>query len=205
VPALQQWRDLWKAIGRPAPNAVFERLMARYAEPHRQYHTIRHLGECLAKRAEIEATAVQPREVELALWFHDAIYEPQRHDNEQRSADWARSTVLDAGLTAAMGDRVHALVMVTQHDAVPIDTDQRVIVDVDLSILGADADRFDEYERQVRAEYAWVPDFLFRIERRKILAGFLARRCIFNTDQFYRKYEASARANLRRSITQLDG
>jgi predicted metal-dependent HD superfamily phosphohydrolase len=70
---------------------------------------------------------------------------------------------------------VHALVMATGHDAVPQGRDQEVLVDIDLSILGATPARFDEYEQQVRAEYAWVPEFLFRRKRRAILGQFLAR------------------------------
>ena len=95
------------------------------------------------------------------------------------------------------------MVMATRHAAVPPDPDARVLVDVDLSILGAPAARFDEYEAQVREEYAWVPGFIYRRERRKILQGFLARPAIFSTAPFLERYEQQARVNIGRSLGAL--
>jgi predicted metal-dependent HD superfamily phosphohydrolase len=88
---------------------------------------------------------------------------------------------------------------------VPLDTDEKILVDVDLSILGERPERFDEYEDQIREEYAWVPGVVFRARRRKILKAFLARASIFNTRKFVETYEAQARANLERSIKRLRG
>ena len=79
------------------------------------------------------------------------------------------------------------------------------MIDVDLAILGTPAERFDEYERQVRDEYSWVPGFLFRRKRREILTAFLARPHVYNTERFRVRYEAVARANLARSIERLNG
>ena len=147
--------------------------------------------------------AEHPAEVELALWFHDAIYEPKRQDNEAKSADWARDSALSAGVTGDCTERLHALVMATRHEALPQARDEQVLVDIDLSILGAPAARFEEYERQVRQEYAWVPGLVFRSKRRTILQQFLARPAIYSTAAFRERLEASARANLARSIAQL--
>ena len=93
--------------------------------------------------------------------------------------------------------------MVTRHDAVPRETDEEVLVDVDLSILGVEPKRFDEYENQIREEYAWVPSIVFRAKRREILKGFLARPSIYSTRRFLDVYEAQARTNLERAIKQL--
>ncbi|HEY3517689.1 MAG TPA: hypothetical protein VGL98_11645, partial [Gammaproteobacteria bacterium] len=165
--------------------------------------TLRHLEECFAELPAVRADAERPAEVELALWFHDAIYDTTRHDNEQRSAEWARSVVAQAGLDASVGERVAALIMATRHDAVPADADAVVLVDVDLSILGAPPLRFDEYEREVREEYAHVPDALFRRERRKILRRLLERPHLYNTPRMRESHERRARANLERSIARL--
>jgi len=99
---------------------------------------------------------------------------------------------------------VHALVMATRHKAVPSGTDAGILVDIDLSILGAAPERFDQYERQVREEYSWVPDFLFRRERKAILKDFLARRQIFSSASFRDRYEEQARSNIERSLERLD-
>jgi|SRR5262245_4299795 len=202
---LDQWRQMWAALGAPADEALLRELIARYAEPHRKYHTMQHLGECFGKLQELRALADKPAEIELALWFHDAIYDTKRKDNEKKSAQWAQASVLAAGLPAAVGDRVYRLVMTTRHNAVPEAIDEQVLVDVDLSILGASAERFHEYEQQVREEYSWVPAPLFRRERRKVLEDFLKRRTVFQTQQFIAAYEAQARENLSRSVRKLSG
>ena len=137
------------------------------------------------------------------LWFHDAIYGVKRRDNEKKSADWARASALAAGTPAEACNRMHSLVMATRHKAVPRRTDAEILVDVDLSILGAAPERFDQYERQVREEYAWVPDFLFRRERKAILKEFLARPQIFSSTRFRDRYEPQARANIERSLERL--
>jgi len=138
------------------------------------------------------------------LWFHDAIYGVKRRDNEKKSADWARASALAAGTPAEACNRMHSLVMATRHKAVPRGTDAEILVDVDLSILGAAPERFDQYERQVREEYAWVPDFLFRRERKAILKEFLARPQIFSSTHFRDRYEQQARSNIERSLKRLE-
>jgi predicted metal-dependent HD superfamily phosphohydrolase len=174
--------------------ALFRDLVARYREPHRRYHTLQHLEECFARFDELRPLAEHPREVELAIWFHDAIYDTRRSDNETRSAQFAK---------AATGSMlVHDLVTITSHEAVPQPMDAKVLVDVDLWILGAPQPRFDEYEAQVREEYGWVPAFVYRKKRREVLESFAARPAIYNTAPFVQRYEEQARANLARSLTK---
>ncbi len=201
---MARWYALWHGFGRPAPVQEFEALAARFAEPHRRYHTAQHIGECLAHFDSARALCERPQEVEFALWFHDAIYQPRAGDNEEKSAQWARRVMADSGLDAQAQDRVHALIMATCHNALPESQDAGVLVDIDLSILGADAARFDEYENQVRAEYHWVPAFLFRRKRREILQGFLARPSIYSTMHFKNQLEKKARENLARALHKLD-
>ena len=195
MPSPLRWRDLWERWGSRPADGLYEELIARYREPHRKYHTEQHLDECFA---HFDAAPEHPAEVELALWFHDAIYDTRRQDNEEKSAAWARRVC-----PAEAAERVHALVMATRHDAVPSGRDAELLVDIDLSILGAAPERFDEYELQVREEYAWVPGFVFRRKRAEILEGFLARPAIFSTAMFFQALEQAARANLRRSLQQL--
>lgn len=205
MPSIERWHETWRGLGKPAGDAVFHALLDRYREKHRHYHTVQHLDECLAWMPAVATLATHPYEIELALWFHDAIYDVKRQDNEERSADWAKSVVIDAKLAPDCGERVHALIMMTRHNAVPDTIDAQILVDIDLSILGAPPARFDEYERQVRAEYAWVPGLLFRRTRRKILEAFTARARLYSTALFFDRLEAQARANLTRSIAMLGG
>lgn len=203
MPSIDQWNATWQALGVVGSAALrdrFQDLVTRYSEPHRRYHTLHHLDECFAKLAELRSHAERPAEVEVALWFHDAVHDTQSSRNEAESAELAAATVLEAGGSAASAHRIEALVLATRHVAMPTGPDAQVLVDVDLSILGAPAARFDEYERQVREEYAWVPGVVYRRERRKILEAFLARPAIFSTPLFRERYEARARANIERSL-----
>jgi predicted metal-dependent HD superfamily phosphohydrolase len=194
------WSEAWRALGASADDALLAELLARYGEAQRAYHTLQHLGECLVHLARERDGAERPAEVALALWFHDAIYDVQRHDNEARSADWARQAALRAGLAPEVAERLHALVMATRHDVQPVGADARLLVDIDLAILGATPARFAEYERQIRIEYAHVPPAVFEPRRRQILGGFLARDPLYLTAPMRTRLEAAARANLGRAV-----
>ena len=198
------WQQMWRSLGvAGADPALLHALLGRYSEPHRSYHTLRHLDACFANFATLRGQATYPAEVELALWFHDAVYETAVPGNEQASADWAAQALLAAGGAHAAAQRVHALVMTTCHDRVPQTADEKILLDVDLAILGSTSGAFDAYELQVREEYAAVPINQFRARRRRILQQFLERERIYHTGAFHGSHEAQARANLLRSIGQL--
>ncbi len=199
----EAWRRTWRALGAEPPYGSLDELVARYDEPHRAYHARPHLEACLAELVGSGATIEDHPEVALALFFHDAIYDPRAKDNEERSAELAASVLARAGLAPAAGARVAELVLATRHDAVPADEEARLLVDVDLSILGADAETFAAYEREVRQEYAWVPEPAFRAGRAAVLRSFLSRTTIFSTPGFRDRLEGPARANLARSLAAL--
>lgn len=203
---LAAWHEAWLSAGaRTLDAGLHDALIASYQEPRRGYHTLQHLREALALLPRWTAAAPNPARVALALWFHDAVYDPQArgHVNERRSADWARSAAWAAGTSGETADALHALVMATCHDAEPVGPDAQLLVDIDLAILGAAPARFDEYERQVRAEYAHVPDGAFRDGRRRVLQQFLDRPVIYRTAAARHALERRARANLARSIDAL--
>jgi len=192
---LRSWARAWQGGGLPGEGeALRDALLAAWRQPLRHYHTLQHLEECLAGFEAVAALARDPAAVELALWFHDAVYAIPGKDNERRSAEWARDA-LAAG-RSGLGETVASLVMATCHDAAPAPGDAALVVDLDLSILAAAPPRFAEYERQIRAEYAGVPGWLFRRKRRAILQAFLARPAIFTTPALRARHEADARRNL---------
>ena len=202
------WLEAWRELGvaeSPELRHLYRDVLLRYSEPHRHYHTQQHLAECFEKVPDIIALAAHPAEVLVGLWFHDAIYDTQRHDNEQRSADWARSAARELGARAESAQRIHDLIMFTRHSAAPTGVDAQVLVDADLSILGAQPARFQEYETQVRNEYAWVPEAVFRSARARILTEFLGRPHLYCTARFREQYEAQARRNLQHSLESLGG
>jgi predicted metal-dependent HD superfamily phosphohydrolase len=199
---LQLWRDVdgVRAVDR---SAWFERLHAAWSEPHRHYHNLTHLSECLR---ELDAQAAPDKAiVELALWFHDAVYNPRAADNEEQSAELAKQCLQESGASAGSSQRVVQLILATKRHDVSLDSSAPLMVDVDLSILGQPEARFWEYEDQIRKEYRWVPSMLFAPKRAEILEQFLSRKRIYSTDHFFEKYEAQARANLQASIETLRG
>lgn len=175
---------------------LIEELRARYSEPHRSYHNLAHVEHCLREFARVRHFAADPEAVEAAIWFHDAIYDPKAKDNEEQSAHLAL-----AMLPGETGLRVARLIEATKHDGVAADPDAALLCDIDLSILAADEHAFEEYERQVRREYAWVPDEAFARGRSAVLRSFLARQAIYQTEPF-RNLEAPARANLERALAK---
>jgi predicted metal-dependent HD superfamily phosphohydrolase len=202
---LASWQRLWTELGAHTANGgLMNQLMAAYSEGQRHYHTLQHLRECLAHLDASDSLARRPAEVELALWFHDAVYDPRRQDNEARSADWARDSVLAAGCPPVVADRVHALVLATQaHGDATGDSDTQLLLDIDLSILAAAPARFAEYERQIRAEYAHVAEPDFRAGRARLLQGFLSRPSIYLTEAYRAALEQRARANIGQTLAAL--
>lgn len=200
------WHSTWSDLRLPEPEpAVLHEVLRRYAEPHRAYHTAQHLQECRELFQLARTDAEDPGAVQIALWFHDAIYNTHRSDNEDRSAEWAVRVLAGAGASKFLQDSVQSLIHVTAHNTAPGSRDAELTADIDLSILGAAPTRFDEYERQVRHEYAWVPEFAFRRARIGILRALQARPRIYLTDSFHERLEAIARANLDRSMARLGG
>jgi predicted metal-dependent HD superfamily phosphohydrolase len=199
-----RWLAAWSALGLPVPDgAGFTEILARYREPQRAYHTDQHLIECLDWFDRVSDRADEPHAVEMALWYHDAVYWPRRSDNEQASADLAAAHLRAAGAAAALVARVAALIMCTVHRAEPPPGDAALLADIDLAILGAPPARYAEYEAQIRREYSWVPELLFRRRRAEILQAFLARPRLYATAVFGEQRERQARINLTESIGRL--
>lgn len=196
----------WTGVGaRSGGQAEVDAILVAWSEPHRHYHTLQHLAECLdwMARPEVRALATHPHEIVLALGFHDVVYDVHRSDSEQRSAELAAQVLGDAGVSPEAVDRIVTLVLDTRHDAAATTPDGALLVDIDLSILGADADRFAEYDAQIRAEYTHVPEADYRAGRGRVLQRFLERATVFSTTGFRTRLEALARANLRAAIRAL--
>jgi predicted metal-dependent HD superfamily phosphohydrolase len=200
VISLARWRAMCAALGLRDSDQEHRRVLRAWRSWGRHYHTLRHLTACLKELDGARALAQRPAEVELALWFHDAIYRTYRSDNEARSAEWAAQFLTVQGASATTVSNVRALVMATAHTADGLAGDAALVVDVDLSILGQPKDVYDEFERNVRKEYWWVPRRRFVTARRAILQSFLTRPSIYHWPQFRERYEASARANLERVV-----
>lgn len=198
APQLQRAFD---ELGGTCPAGLFAELEAAYSEPGRHYHSTTHVAECLTHFAAVRTHARAPAEIELALWFHDAIYDARASDNEERSAEWAVAALGNAGCPGASVHAVASMILATKSHA-PASDDEALLVDIDLGILGAAPEGFERYDAQIRLEYEWVPLAQYREARAAVLAGFLARDAIYRTDHF-RHLEAPARSNLAAKIEAL--
>jgi predicted metal-dependent HD superfamily phosphohydrolase len=195
------------------PPAMMAGVRAAYAKPPRAYHHFGHVQEVLGHFADVaDAEGWQaPREVWLAMLFHDAIYDAGARDNEARSAALAREAIAtylpDAGLDVGRIERW--ILLTAQHgridqDAVH-DDDTRHFLDCDMAILGSAPDLYDHYERSIAKEYAAVPADAYRLGRAAFLSGLLARPRIFLSDRFHASHDEPARANLQRALAPLSG
>jgi predicted metal-dependent HD superfamily phosphohydrolase len=200
----ERFGRLWRRLGAgDAGHVVCEELLRAYREPHRRYHGLGHLNDCLAQLDDAPADLTDRDLAEAALWFHDAVYDPRAHDNEARSAARAADAMMGAGISQEAAGETARLVRLTDHAGPAGDPRGALVCDVDLSILGRDPEEFAEYERQVRAEYALVPERRYRAARAAILSRLLGRDPLFITGHFRARYEAAARRNLKQSLDLL--
>jgi predicted metal-dependent HD superfamily phosphohydrolase len=205
----QSWSPLLDGLDE-LPDLLPE-LAARYTEPHRAYHGIDHIAALARLFVEVDRgpTWHAPLEVQLAILFHDAIYEPGRPDNEDRSADLATSMLRDRPIAARVDvTHVDAMIRATKtHDRLtdPNDHDLAHFIDTDMSILGAPPPVYDAYAQAVRREFSAIPDALFNQGRETFLKKQLTRESLFHTPWFRARFDAQARANLERELLALAG
>jgi predicted metal-dependent HD superfamily phosphohydrolase len=200
-----RWRTLMRQLSIEEGMEMFDALVEAYDEPQRHYHTASHINACLAELDRHRSLAEYPAEVEAALWFHDFVYKPHASDNEKRSAEAAQRYFSKAALARERIDRIDAHIMATEHKAEATNSDSALVVDIDLSILGRDESTYARFEQQVRAEYRWVPMFVYRRKRIEVLRSFLKRPHIYSHVAFRNGFETQARRNLAHAIAQLEG
>jgi predicted metal-dependent HD superfamily phosphohydrolase len=199
-----RWENVWQQLhAGTVPQDVFEELIRAYSSADRFYHNLKHIEDCLSLFDQTKSLAAHPEEVELAIWFHDAVYDTRRNDNEQKSAEWAKSVIIQDGLDRVIAERVSQSILATRHHTEILDKDAQLTVDVDLSILGRELDVFWRYEENIRKEYAWVSENIFRQKRIEILHGFLDRQHIYYHEKYREMFEKQARANLKQAIARL--
>lgn len=178
---------------------VFERLVAKYSEEHRKYHNLVHVEKMLGEKNRLSP---DDDALELAIWFHDVIYDPKSAENERLSADYFLSE-LGSCFQLDFSAEVEGLIMATDHRVDRAGTEREdLLIDIDLSILAASEEDYDLYAKAIREEYSFVPDKDFKEGRSKVLRAFLEKRIFFT--EHYRELEECARRNLLREISVLE-
>lgn len=202
---IERWSALLRGLEVAFEDDTFSQLQSEYAQKHRRYHTARHIAECLSVFDGVKDLAEHPPEVECALWFHDAIYRPMSRSNEERSANWMAKFGISVGMAPEKISRISTCIMATRHLAPSRGGDCGLVVDIDLAILGATQSRYDEFERDVRTEYRWVPKSIYNPKRVAILKSFLGRPRIYHWQPMFDRFERNARMNVTRAIHALSG
>jgi predicted metal-dependent HD superfamily phosphohydrolase len=200
-----RWMELLAGLGIGPEDgaAAFSTLAAHYHSPGRHYHTLDHIAAMLDSLANCGEQAPQDDALLLAVWFHDAVYNTRAQDNEEQSAALAGASLRPLGLADSLLAEVQRLILLTKsHQADVEDRRGRLLLDVDLEVLGRHPAHYDAYAAAIRREYSWVHEEAYRAGRRRVLEGFLQRPQIYTTQSFA-LLEQPARANLRREVSAL--
>lgn len=190
---------------------LFKRLVYYYNQPGRYYHTLEHIQYCLNKLNEIRHLVSDQDQniIELAIWFQDAIYESWADDNEERSANLAIFFItklmgLDTLLAVKVGYLIRNSAYFKNTPKIHITRNAEFFLDIDLSGLGDSEEVFDRNNINVFREFEWIDPGELRIKQIVMFDFFLKRKPIYLTDYFRDKYEAQARANIKRAIRELE-
>ncbi len=180
-----------------------------YRAPDRHYHGMAHIEALLALAHEYRDALSDGQAVDAAIWFHDAVYDSRRSDNEERSALMAHE-MLENRADPKRLEIILAMIRATATHTLPaFETaasagDAALFLDMDLSILGAEPADFDAYEAAIRREYDWVDEASWRKGRGDVLRRFADRPRLFLSDAFCERFEAAARRNVERALRRLE-
>lgn len=192
-----RFTKLWNRIGaKGSPKEEYAKLFSMYSEAGRFYHNFEHIKNCLTEFDSVRHLIPQPDLVELAIWYHDVIYNPKAKENEERSAQFAYDVCIHTKLTKEFGEKFKELILTTKHNTIPKEMESKFLVDIDLSTLGKPLKEFNKYSSDIRKEYSFSTEDIYRNGRKKILQAFLDKDSIYLTDFFRDKYELQARNNI---------
>jgi len=202
----RRWLRLMAAlrVDEETARRIFADLVRHYNGDGRYYHVLNHVGELLDMVSEVRDLTQDYQTIQLAIWFHDVIYDPRGKDNEVKSAEYARKALQKLGLPERTVNRVSDLILKTvSHVSEKEDGDALILLDADLAPLGADEEVFSRQSEALRQEFGWIPEEEYRESRVRILSNFLNRERIYQTEWMYQARERKARDNLSQAIAEL--
>ncbi len=205
ISVARRWRDYPQSQSYAKAQSVCWSLLDRFDEPHRAYHNTGHVLALLDHAAEAGKLVADPHMMAMAIWFHDAVYDPARTDNETESAVLARKNLKHLGEKDAFIDDVAEMILATTRHQLPekASGDMKLFLDFDLSILGSAPEIYADYAAAIRAEYGFVAEDAYRAGRRAVLEKFQHREKLYFTDHGAALWEIQARTNLQNEIASL--
>lgn len=200
----QYWDEFSKKINMSKAQAdmLYAVVLNAYTEPQRHYHTLQHIVECLDLFHQVKAQLDDPNAVELAIWFHDVVYNPQAKDNEEQSAQLMLN-LCQGILTKSVIEKVYSWIIATQQHQPSQQRDLNYLLDIDLAILGSSAARFFQYEQQIQLEYAWVSKEIYQVKRAEVLLHFYDMQPLYQTEYFRMYFEENAKINLSQALSSI--
>ncbi|HEY0846331.1 MAG TPA: hypothetical protein VGE12_13265 [Noviherbaspirillum sp.] len=202
-----RWQALMTRLGahRSEADATWDNLVRHYSEAHRAYHNLSHIMALLRQADSERVHVTRPDVIELAIWFHDVIYDTHARDNELRSATWARHAMTAMGIEPEVIKGVEQCILATEKHELPSPhiADLPLFLDLDLAILGASEESYRRYAQVIRAEYDWVPEQEYRSGRAAVLKRLIERPALYRTPEMAERYEARARRNIAWELQEL--
>ncbi|MDF1695163.1 MAG: hypothetical protein P1U56_05000 [Saprospiraceae bacterium] len=199
----ERWQKLMDAFHFEKNASTYAQFVKMYGEKHRAYHNLNHIKDCLDQLDAYEHTIEYRDIIELAIWFHDLIYNPYKKDNEIKSGEAAIQFLKKQNADTFTMDLTYELILSTLHIEYPKNGSEALLMDIDISILGRSDNEYEAYTKKIRKEYKWVPFFLYRQKRKEILHKFLERKRLYYTDFYFNKLEERARINITRELQEL--
>jgi len=202
-----QWDNLasFYTLDAAIRDDLFQIIKEKYSEETRFYHNLSHVKTLLSLYASLNNQIQHPKAVKFAIWFHDAIYDTRKNDNEAESARLASEMLRKLNVNDETIELVKDLILATKdHSGKNLTYDAKLFLDMDLAILGMSEEIYKEYSQAIRQEYSWVSESMYRQGRKKVLKSFVGRERIYFTDELQARYEAQARKNINSEIKSLD-
>ncbi|MBN1175839.1 hypothetical protein JXA48_04305 [Candidatus Woesearchaeota archaeon] len=194
------FKQAWENKGGTNAEKVFDIILEHHQKPHRAYHNITHVSHMLDGLNNSEDIAEDKTAIKIAIWFHDAIYDPTKKDNEEKSAELAYNQCIDNGILEEESQKIKKLILATKHSTTPQTNDEKIIADLDLVVLGLDLKTFKIYSEALRKEYDFVGEVQYWKNRKIVFERFLEQEKLFYTEFFKEKYEKQALKNIEWGI-----
>jgi predicted metal-dependent HD superfamily phosphohydrolase len=191
-------------VAQAIKDKIFNNIISRHSERGRRYHGVGHLVALFDILKDYTHSVQNPTPLHYAIWWHDSVYDPMKTNNEERSAELAVTHFDALGVNQETAKSVSKLILATKNHWQPLSFGEGdYFLDADIAILGAPADIYDAYARNVRAEYSMIPDEFYYEGRNNFLESALSVDKFFRTHEFQRKFSDAARLNLQRELNSI--
>ncbi|HPT66084.1 MAG TPA: hypothetical protein PK257_02120 [Candidatus Woesebacteria bacterium] len=200
----KHWNDLCQRLNINKDQNSFNEIVKNYSESHRHYHNLKHIDNSLGEFELIKDKLNNPEAVELAIWYHDIVYNLYESDNEEQSAELAKTFCQKNNLSPDFTKQVEDHILFTKHTSLINNSDSQYLADIDMSILGKQPDIFDIYEKQIYKEYSTLYSKADYQKGRTKFFKTILKHPIYTTDFFKNRYEQAARDNIQRTINKLE-